>query len=64
MCTYAEGLILRAEAKAKREGKIEGRKEEKLSIAKKLYQMGMPISKIEEVTELRIEEINQLLGLQ
>jgi predicted transposase/invertase (TIGR01784 family) len=60
MCTYAEGLILRTEAKAKREGK----REEKLTIAKKLYQMGMPISKIAEVTELRIEEINQLLGLQ
>jgi predicted transposase/invertase (TIGR01784 family) len=68
MCTYAEGLILRTETKAKREGKLEGklegRQEEKLSIAKNLYQMGMPVSNIAQATGLSCDEITKELGLQ
>ena len=44
----------------RKEGKIEGKKEERIEIAKKLLKMNMPIKQIIEATELTKEEINKL----
>ena len=43
------------------DGKDEGKKEEKIQIAKKLLKMNMPISQIIEATELTEEEIEKIL---
>ena len=45
---------------AKNEGKEEGRKQEKISTAKKLLNLKMPIEQIAEITELSKEEILKL----
>ena len=41
-------------------GKKEGRKEEKISLTKKLLDMNIPIEKIEEITEMKKEEIEKI----
>ena len=41
-------------------GKKEGRKEEKISLTKKLLDMNIPIVKIEEITEMKKEEIEKI----
>ncbi len=45
---------------AREEGKEEGRKEEKIEIAKKLLLENIDIEKISKITELSIEEIEKL----
>jgi predicted transposase/invertase (TIGR01784 family) len=68
MCTYAEGLIqqaeARGEARGEAKGEARGEKKEKLSIAKNLYQMGLPVSQIAQATGLSYENIIKELGLQ
>ena len=48
-----------------REGRIrgreEGRKAEKIKIAKKLYSLQTPIEKIAEIVELSIEEVKKII---
>ena len=41
-------------------GKKEGKKEEKIKIAKKLIKLNIPIEQILEITELTKEEIEKL----
>ena len=41
-------------------GKKEGRKDEKISLTKKLLDMNIPIEKIEEITEMKKEEIEKI----
>jgi predicted transposase/invertase (TIGR01784 family) len=45
---------------AKRKGRAEGRTEEKLEIARKMKEMGLPVSQIAEVTGLTVEAIEKL----
>lgn len=42
-------------------GRKEGKKTERIEIAKKLLKLNMPIEKIEEITELKKEEIKKLV---
>ena len=46
--------------RAKNEGKIEGKKEKQLEIAKELLKLGISIEDIQKATKLSIEEINKL----
>lgn len=46
--------------KGKKEGKIEGKKENQIRIAKKLLQMKMPLKQIIEITELSNKDIENL----
>lgn len=45
---------------AEQRGRVEGRKQEKLSMAKKMLISGMDISVISSITELSEQEIEQL----
>ena len=42
-------------------GREEGRKAEKIKIAKKLYSLQTPIEKIAEIVELSIEEVKKII---
>lgn len=46
--------------KEKKNGKSEGKKDEKIEIAKKLLKLNMPLEQIIEITELPKEEIEKI----
>ena len=46
----------------KKEGKIEGKREKQIEISKKLYELGMSINKISNITGLSVSELKKLLN--
>jgi predicted transposase/invertase (TIGR01784 family) len=52
--------IAKGEAKGRAEGEAKGRAEEKLSIARGLIKLNLPLADISKVTGLSIEEINAI----
>ena len=46
----------------KKEGKIEGKRENQIEISKKLYELGMDINKISNITGLSVSELKKLLN--
>ena len=53
-------LIREGEIEGIKKGKIEGKLEEKITTAKNLLKIGLPIKQISEVTKMDIEEIKTL----
>lgn len=53
-------LLIMPLEKEKKNGKSEGKKEEKIEIAKKLLKLNMPLEQIIEITELPKEEIEKI----
>ena len=53
-------LLIMPQEKEKKNGKSEGKKEEKIEIAKKLLKLNMPLEQIIEITELPKEEIEKI----
>jgi len=58
--SYEEGVIEHNRSEAKREGRVEGRVEERLEIAKNAKALGLTIEQIQKLTNLSIEEIEEL----
>lgn len=56
-----EQMLYEAKRDGKKEGVIEGAKEEKLQIAKNMLKKGMDLSDIIEITGLMREEIEKLI---
>lgn len=46
----------------KKEGKIEGKRENQIEISKKLYELGMNINKIADITGLSLSELKKILN--
>ena len=46
----------------KKEGKIEGKREKQIEISKKLYELGMSINKISNITGLSVSELKKILN--
>ena len=46
----------------KKEGKIEGKRENQIEISKKLYELGMNINKIADITGLSVSELKKILN--
>ena len=53
-------LLIMPQEKEKKNGKSEGKKDEKIEIAKKLLKLNMPLEQIIEITELPKEEIEKI----
>jgi predicted transposase/invertase (TIGR01784 family) len=49
-----EGLV-----EGKKEGLVEGKNQEKLLIARKLLQTGIPLSEVAEITGLSVEQLSR-----
>jgi predicted transposase/invertase (TIGR01784 family) len=54
----AEGIQLGLK-KGKKEGLVEGKNQEKLLIARKLLQKGIPLSEVAEITGLSVEQLSR-----
>ena len=46
----------------KKEGKIEGKRENQIEISKKLYELGMDLNKISDITGLSLSELKKILN--
>ena len=46
----------------KKEGKIEGKRENQIEISKKLYELGMNINKIADITGLSLSELKKIVN--
>ncbi len=51
---------IEAEKKGRNEGRIEGRKEEKIEIAKRMILAGLSVEQVSQITQLSIEEISKV----